>query len=174
MSKIFGPVVQQGYVVPDMQAALDHWIARGVGPFYLMDDIRLPSEHYGDPQETHIAAAFAMSGDQQIELIHPYEDSGRTIYADYLKENPEGGLQHLAVWVGDVDAELARLKDEGVNYIIAHRYINSHAYLDLPDSPGMMIQLMPQDDVHIKMFSVFADGAADWDGVSDPVRPYSS
>ncbi len=49
MSKIFGPVVQQGYVVPDMQAALDHWIARGVGPFYLMDDIRLPSEHYGDP-----------------------------------------------------------------------------------------------------------------------------
>ncbi|MFN3231705.1 MAG: VOC family protein [Alphaproteobacteria bacterium] len=170
MSKIFGPVVQQGYVVPDMQKALAHWVARGVGPFYLQEDIRLPSEHYGDRQESHIQAAFAYSGDQQIELISPYEDCGETIYGDYLKENPEGGLQHLAVWVDDVDAKLEALKQSGLNYVVAHRYIDSHAYLDLPDSPGVMIQLMPADDIHIRMFDVIKKGAEDWDGKTEPVR----
>ena len=40
MSRIFGPVVQQGYVVPDMRKGIAHWLARGVGPFYLIEDIR--------------------------------------------------------------------------------------------------------------------------------------
>ena len=174
MSNLFGPVVQQGYVMPDIHEAMAHWIARGVGPFYLMDDIRLPSEHYGEAQETHIAAAFAISGSQQIEVIMPYPDSGRTIYGDFLKENPEGGLQHLAVWSEDVDADLAQLTEDGINYIVAHRYIGSHAYLDFPDKPGVMMQLMPRDQLHIDMFDVFEKGAATWDGVTDPVRPYSS
>lgn len=30
MSALFGPVIQQGYVVPDVEAAMRHWIARGI------------------------------------------------------------------------------------------------------------------------------------------------
>ena len=29
MSTLFGPVVQQGYVVPDVEKAIAHWLARG-------------------------------------------------------------------------------------------------------------------------------------------------
>jgi len=170
MSRIFGPVVQQGYVVPDMQKALSEWLARGVGPFYLSEDIRLPSEHYGERQESHIQAAFAYWGDQQIELIAPYPDSGKTIYGDYLETHPEGGLQHLAVWADDVDGKLAELKQQGVNYVVAHRYIDSHAYIDFPDAPGVMIQLMPTDELHIRMFDIIKDAAENWDGKTDPVR----
>ena len=110
MSRLFGPVVQQGYVVPDIQEGIRHWLACGAGPFYLIEDIRLPSEHYGQPQESHIQAAFAYSGDQKIELISPYADCGKTSYGDYFKKHPEGGLQHLGVWTEDVDAKLAELK----------------------------------------------------------------
>lgn len=170
MSKIFGPVVQQGYIVPDMEKALAHWIARGVGPFYMEEDIRLASEHYGEPQESHISAAFAFSGDQQIELIYAFPDSGKTIYGDYLKDHPDGGLQHLAVWCDDVDAKLDDLKEQGVDCVVAHRYINSHAYLDFPNAPGPMIQLMPHDDLHIRMFDVIKEGAESWDGKTNPVR----
>ena len=35
MSKLFGPVVQQGYVVPDSDKAISHWLSRGVGPFFV-------------------------------------------------------------------------------------------------------------------------------------------
>jgi hypothetical protein len=173
MSKLFGPVVQQGYVVPDMQKGIQHWLARGIGPFYLIEDIRLPAEHYGERMDCHIQAAFAYSGDQQIELIAVYEDSGPTIYGDYLKENPEGGLQHLAVWCDDVDGKLRELTERGINYVVGHRYINSHAYLDLVDAPGVMIQLMPTDHEHILMFDVIKQGAETWDGKTDPVRPPS-
>jgi hypothetical protein len=40
MSRLFGPVIQQGYGVPDIGAAMDHWLARGVGPFYIEEHIR--------------------------------------------------------------------------------------------------------------------------------------
>ena len=33
MSALFGPVIQQGYVVPDIDVAIEHWVARGIGPF---------------------------------------------------------------------------------------------------------------------------------------------
>ena len=35
MSKLFGPVVQQGYIVSDIDEAMQHWITRGVGPFFV-------------------------------------------------------------------------------------------------------------------------------------------
>ncbi len=35
MSRIFGAIRQNGYVVRDIEAALDHWIkVIGVGPFF--------------------------------------------------------------------------------------------------------------------------------------------
>ncbi len=42
MSVLFGPVVQQGYVVPDVELAMQHWLARGVGPFVFVDIKEFP------------------------------------------------------------------------------------------------------------------------------------
>ena len=49
MSILFGPVVQQGYVVPDVEAAIAHWTARGIGPFFLMDITDFSGEYDGEP-----------------------------------------------------------------------------------------------------------------------------
>src|SRR5690348_10456121 len=49
MSVLFGPMIQQGYIVPDMDSALQHWLARGVGPFYLIAPFSLDALHYGTP-----------------------------------------------------------------------------------------------------------------------------
>ena len=70
MSKLFGPCVQQGYVVPDIYRAMDHWLARGVGPFYIEEHISPPAQFDGQPFTPDISAAFAYCGDQQIELSH--------------------------------------------------------------------------------------------------------
>ena len=41
MSRIFGAVRQNGYVVRDIQAAMKHWIeVMGVGPWYYMDRVK--------------------------------------------------------------------------------------------------------------------------------------
>ncbi|MEN3952998.1 VOC family protein [Iodidimonas sp. SYSU 1G8] len=169
MSKLFGPMIQQGYIVPDLQAGMAHWLARGVGPFYVIPPFTLEAQHYGQPTECRITAAFACSGDQQIELIEPLAGSGPNIYDDYLKEHPEGGLQHLASWSDDVDAQLADLTARGVDYVLAQRYPGSHAYLDLRAAPGVMIQLMPTLQRYLDLFDVAQAEAIDWDG-SHPIR----
>ena len=95
MSVLFGSVVQQGYVVPDVEVAMQHWLDRGVGPFVFVDIADFSGQYDGQPIQAAMQAGFAYSGDQQIEVIAP-SDAHPSIYLDYLRANPGGGLQHLA------------------------------------------------------------------------------
>ena len=73
MSRLFGPLRQMGYVVPDVEAAMRHWVeVCGVGPWFYR---RAPAA-----ERRSAMAASAMttstcrshwrnSGDMQIELI---------------------------------------------------------------------------------------------------------
>ncbi len=166
MSKLFGPVIQQGYVVPDIHAAMQHWLDRGIGPFFIEEHISPEGTADGQTINSDLSAAFAYSGDQQIEVIQQHNEAP-TIYREYLAAHPEGGLQHLAVWVDDIDAKLAQLGD---SYKVRQRYGNDHAYLDSVASPGVMIQLMANNDMINELFDLIRAGANNWDGVTDPVR----
>ena len=167
LSHSFGPIVQQGYVVPDLDAGMAHWIARGVGPFFVLPDHHLETDYYGTPASIRIKAAFAASGSQQIELIEPFPDSGPTVYQDYLDAHPQGGLQHVAVWCDDVPAQIAAMDD---SWVLAQRYKGTHAYFDTKDKPGVMIQFMPTLDRYKDLFATAEAEAKSWDGVTDPVR----
>lgn len=169
MSKIFGAVVQQGYVVPDVQVAIAHWLARGIGPFFVEKLNKLPAEINGKPSTLDLTAAFAYSGDQQIEVIEP-RDNTPSIYRDFLDENPRGGLQHLAVWVDNIDAKLAELKAADQHFEVKQRYGDGHAYIDSTDHPGVMVQLMAHNDAIDELFGIIRDAADNWDGKSDPIR----
>ncbi len=170
MSKLFGPVVQQGYVVPDIEAGMRHWLARGIGPFYVMPPFAVDVLHYGMASECRMTAAFACSGTQQIELIQPLGGGGPSVYGDYLAAHPAGGLQHLASWCDDIEAKLEDLSARGIDYVLAQRYPNSHAYLDMSRSPGIMIQLLPRREGTVAFFDEIERGAAEWDGVTNPIR----
>jgi catechol 2,3-dioxygenase-like lactoylglutathione lyase family enzyme len=174
MSEMFGPVVQQGYVVPEVESAMQHWLARGVGPFAFVDIKDFPGLYCDEPIMAEMQAGFAYSGDQQIEVITPSNEHP-SIYQDFLNEVPQGGLQHLAFWVDDIDSELARLDHRGVRYRVWQRYgapptYEAHAYLDLIDHPGVMVQLMARSDFYDMMFGALHAAAQDWDGVTDPIR----
>ena len=42
MSRIFGNVCQNGYVVRDIEAAMTHWIdVMGVGPWFYIEDVKM-------------------------------------------------------------------------------------------------------------------------------------
>jgi hypothetical protein len=169
MSRIFGPVIQQGYVVPEIHRAMDHWIARGIGPFFIEEHIKPPGVYDGQAIATDLSAAFAYSGDQQIEVIQQHNDAP-TIYSDYLKAHPEGGLQHLAVWVDSIEEKLGELKRTGRNYRVRQRYGDMHAYLDSDDQPGVMIQLMAHNEFMDELFGLIRKAADEWDGESRPIR----
>jgi catechol 2,3-dioxygenase-like lactoylglutathione lyase family enzyme len=169
MSLIFGPCVQQGYVVPDIQAAMQHWLARGVGPFYIEEHISPPAEFDGRPFTPDISAAFAYCGEQQIELVQQHDDQA-TVYSEFLRAQPAGGLQHLAFWCDDVPRAIAELGEAGLRYRVRQRYGDMHAYLDSEDAPGIMVQLMDSGPMMSELFAVIKQGAETWDGVTDPIR----
>jgi catechol 2,3-dioxygenase-like lactoylglutathione lyase family enzyme len=169
MSKLFGPVVQQGYVVPDIEAAMQHWLARGVGPFFVEVLEDLPAVVGDTPTQLSLTAAFAYWGDQQIEVISQ-QDDGPSIYNDFLEQNPAGGLQHVAVWVDEIDATLAELRSAGRNFTVAQRYGDGHAYLDSTEEPGIMVQLMAHNEAIDTLFGIIKGAAEDWDGHTDPIR----
>lgn len=169
MSTLFGPIVQQGYVVPDLFEAVHHWLARGIGPFFVEEHIRPPGEFDGQPIQADLSAAFAYSGDQQIEVIQTFDDTP-TIYREYLEKNPEGGLQHVAVWVDSIPDKLDELERCTQTFRVRQRYGDMHAYLDSVDRPGVMIQLMARNDFMDNLFGMIKAGSTDWDGHTNPIR----
>lgn len=169
MSHLFGPCVQQGHVVPEIYTAIHHWLARGVGPFYIEEHISPEAEFDDQPFTPDISAAFAYSGDQQIELVQQHDDQP-TVYREFLELNPAGGLQHLAFWCDDVPAVIARHCGTAGAFRVRQRYGDMHAYLDCIDDPGLMIQLMDSGPMMTSLFAIIKEGAETWDGKTDPIR----
>lgn len=169
MSTIFGSVVQQGYVVPDVEAAMRHWLARGIGPFFVEELRDYPAVVDGQDVTVNLTAAFAYSGDQQIEVIQADDDTF-TIYSEFLGQCPGGGLQHLAVWVDDIPETLKELEAAGHTFVVRQQYGDRHAYLDDAESPGVMIQLMARGEAVNELFGIIRNGADTWDGQSRPIR----
>jgi catechol 2,3-dioxygenase-like lactoylglutathione lyase family enzyme len=169
MSALFGPVIQQGYVVPDIDVAIEHWVARGIGPFFIEAHIRPKGSYDGVEIQPDLSAAFAYSGDQQIEVIQQHDDAP-TIYGDYLAANPAGGLQHLAVWVDSIAETVAMLDTAGRGYRVRQRYGDGHAYLDSTTAPGVMMQLMARSDHLVALMGAIKEASVGWDGVTAPIR----
>ena len=170
MSRLFGPVIQLGYVVPDIQVALRHWIdVIGVGPFFLFEHMHPPAAEYrGEPTDVDISAAFSYSGEQQIELIEQH-NAEPSVYRDYLARHPEGGLHHFAFWTEGNEALLEQLASDGHEFEVSQRYGTDHSYLSTEAVPGTMIQLMHATDAYVGLFEMIRQAAVGWNG-AEPIR----
>ncbi len=114
MDSWLGPIDQLGYVVDDIESAMNHWIERlGVGPFYFLPSPPMQDLAYrGQPTEARIAVALSFSGPLQIELIQPLDDHP-TPYRDFMAVHGTG-LHHVARFVDDYDEALAGYTSRGM------------------------------------------------------------
>ncbi len=173
MSRIFGPIFQNGYVVNDIDAALDHWVnVLGVGPFY-----KLPVEfevyrYRGRESNPKIQVALANSGDLQIELIQQVNDAP-SHYVDFLKEHGPG-LQHFAVLSSDYDSDLARYARSGYKPLAEVKLKDSlrAVYLETASHPGTIVEVVENLPDFSQALKVIHDAAKGWDG-SSPVRAFA-
>jgi len=171
MSKVFGRLRQIGYIVHDLDQAIERWLSIGIGPFFRTDHIELDSFKVGGvDMAIDLSLAFAYSGDVQIELIqqHNVEPSP---YKDYLDTYGEG-MHHVCFWSMDYAADFARWTEQG--YKLALNGVlggANFAYFDHPTLPGTYVEvadMVPWVDVmeHMRL------AAEKWDG-SGPVRDFS-
>lgn len=170
MSRLFGPILQNGYAVYDWRSAAQHWFeVMGVGPFFLMEHIEFEWCTYrGEPADIDMSVAIAYTGGQQIELVQQHNDAP-SIYTEYLAAN-EPGLQHMGVFVDDLQAAL----DE---HDLRHKIVQegrtaagvNFAYVDTVFHNGTMLELIEVDEKIRGAFDFMRQAAEDWDGL-DPIR----
>ena len=174
MSRHFGEIRQLGYVVHDIEAAMAYWSETlGVGPWYYNPRVPIVNYEYdGQHYEPHNSVALANSGFVQVELIQTRNDVP-SMYRDFLRAG-RTGLQHVAYWTQNYDADVERLLAQGFKPKMSGevgargRFI----YFDTEYHPGTVIELSEVAGPKGRMFDLIRESATGWDGTTDPVRPF--
>ena len=174
MSRHFGAIRQLGYVVHDIEAAMDYWSKTlGVGPWFYNPKVPIKNYRYnGEAHEPHNSVALANSGYVQVELIQTRNDVP-SMYRDFLQAG-RTGLQHVAYWTSDYDADLARLTAEGFKTVMSGEVGEKgrFVYFDTEYHPGTVIELSDVAGPKGRMFDLIRAESETWDGKTDPVRPF--
>ena len=172
MSRIFGPVCQNGYVVRDIRSVMDHWInVVGVGPWYYIDRVKTDYfRHRGRESDLEMSIALANSGALQIELIQQ-RNAAPSMYTEFLDAGREG-LQHMSFWTIDYQALYDRALALG--YKVGHEgqiggEKGRFAYFDTEAHPGTVIEISDISGGKGRFFERIRQAAANWDG-TDPIR----
>ena len=173
MSRFLGQIRQLGYVVPDIEAAMNYWSKTlGVGPWFYNPRVPIVNYRYeGLPYEPHNSVALANSGYVQVELIQTRNDVP-SMYRDFLQAG-RTGLQHVAYWTEDYDADLQRLLAQGFKPKMSGEVGDRgrFVYFDTEYHPGTVIELSEVSGPKGYMFQQIRQAADGWDG-KDPVRPF--
>lgn len=113
MSK-YNRVHQLGFVVPDMEAAMDFYGAvYGVKRWYRpvnepQGELFFEGRPFSDPGYD---MAIGYCGKTEIELITVGKVDN--LYSRYLAQNPAGGLHHISFFVRNLDAWVEEYKAKG-------------------------------------------------------------
>lgn len=172
MSRHFGPIRQNGYVVRDLKSAMDHWVnVHGVGPWFYVEKVKTDYfRHRGQDSDMTMSVALANSGDLQIELIQQTNDAP-SMYKEFLDSGREG-LQHVAYWSTDFQKAYDEIKARG-HAVVHEGQIGGEqgrfAYFDTENHSGTVLELSDISGPKGKFFEHIRQVALDWDG-SDPIR----
>jgi catechol 2,3-dioxygenase-like lactoylglutathione lyase family enzyme len=178
MSRFFGEIRQVAYLVPDIEAAMDHWAkVLGVGPWYYNPKIPIVNYTYrGQRYEPHNSVALANAGSLQIELVQT-RDEVPSMYRDFLRAGCSG-VQHFAYWTEAFDVDLARAEAAGFTVCMGGEVGENgrFVYFEKPGAtdsalPGTVIELSEVLGPKGKLFKMIREASVGWAG-ADPVRPF--
>jgi methylmalonyl-CoA/ethylmalonyl-CoA epimerase len=169
----FGPVMQNAFVVDDLDATLDHWVNKmGVGPFYLFEHVQFQEIYFRSESGRNIdmTAAIGYWGGVQIEFIKQHNEAP-SIYQEF-KSKGLRGMQHMGVITQNLDEQLAQLKPHGIVPVqwgtmpTGMRF----AYVSSDFHPGAMIEIIEPGPVVEGYFKLMKDAADNWDGSNGIIR----
>lgn len=167
MSRLFGAIRQNGYVVRDIHHEIDHWVnVMGVGPWYYIDRVQTDYfRHRGETSGAEMSIALANSGGLQIELIQQRNDAP-SMCKEFLDAGHEG-LQHVAYWTRDYQALYDRALSLG--YIVGQEGQiggpqGRFAYFDTKGHAGTVIEISDISGSKGQFFDHIRRAASDWDG----------
>jgi hypothetical protein len=170
-----GGVAQTAFVVPDLPAAIEHWVTNmGAGPFFVLPNLLAPGQVYRDQESrADVTLAMGFAGHMQIELIQPLDDHP-SVYKETIDLRGHG-FHHLGIACDDVEATSAEYRQRGYReaYRAAVPTGGEVVYLDNGRGAAEgFIELLPVTPTMDEIFTRFWQESRTWDG-SDPARPFA-
>jgi hypothetical protein len=169
----YGPIRQMGYVVRDIEAAMQVWARRlRIGPWFYNPRLKLDAFSFRGVSypDLHMSYALSHSGELQIELIQQRCDTP-SLYLEHLARHGEG-LQHLGLWPDDYDQVHALARSSGLTVAQEGRFGRIRfAYFEEAGHGGTSLELSEMRDERRPGLARIRQAAAEWDG-RDPVRAY--
>lgn len=174
MSRVFGAIRQNGYVVEDLDRAIGHWVdVLGIGPFFKAPHLKL--EHYsyrGEESAPDLSIALAYSGDLQIELIQQHNDAPSS-YRDFLRAHGPG-LQHFCTFAnGDYDGDRERFRSLGLRVNSEGKLLGGgrFTYYDTEGHAGTIVEFGEGAPATREVFEKIRLASVNWNGEA-PVRNF--
>lgn len=165
-----GPVMQLAFVPSDFDAAVRHWTqVMGVGPFFLMEDIRLVDMKYrGAPTDAVFDLALAYWGDMQIELIRPKNEAPSIYTGEY---GVRDRLHHTCLLLDDIADAYSACERHGAEILVEGKVGESGAviYADPGGGPGHLVEMLQTQPGTHELFGMIKQAGLGWDG-NDPLR----
>lgn len=170
MARQFGRLTQLGYVVRDLDRAMNYWIRTlGVGPFFVVSELVIPEIVYrGKTQPLTMSFAYSHSGGVQIELVAYSEQP--SIFKEAIQQGLKG-VHHLGYMVDDFAAAIRCAQAGGLEPIQSGTFGGtSFAYYDTGEAEAVaIIELTETSPAKLQRFETVRDAAENWDGL-DPIR----
>ena len=118
--------------VPDLDRAIERF----------KEDFGLAFDGMEDVPSAKTQTAFFPLPPTSIELVHPLNGEGAI--AKYLESKP-GGLHHLCFRTDDIDADVARLKAKGYQFLADEPGIGAHGcrviFIHPRSCDGVLVEL---------------------------------
>lgn len=158
------PIMQIGYLVSDLDAAVDAWHTQtGIGPWRVYRGVEMVGTCRGASCTVVIDVALSYSGDVQMELIEAKSPAP----SPYHREDGEPilGIHHVARISEDLDAEVDLAEERGQRLLFRGANFSTEvAYFDSPELPGVIVEYIKGEHTRAMLAAGVAE-ARDWDGV---------
>ena len=166
MEKLYGPIMQMGFVVDNFEDPIKHWTEKlNVGPFFILEHLDLKDFHYkGNKSDIDFSVAISFSGDMQIELIKQHCDTP-SIYNEY-SDIKRGDLHHICRLTSDINNDIKILENQGYKNIQDGETEDGgikFAYLDIQKNYGSILELAELAEENLALTEAMKNASRNWD-----------
>lgn len=159
-----GPV-QIAYAVGDVVEAAQQWVARGVGPFFVLEHIEvLQVRIHGTPATFDHSSAYAQWGSVMVELICQHDGGSSPVVGPT-------GVHHMAHFVDDFAAASTALTASGAVEVLYAETASGmpFAFHDGRAEYGHLIEIYERTERLRRFYDMVRHASVGWAG-DDAIR----
>jgi hypothetical protein len=161
-------VRQLAYKVNNLEtAAAAHHRRFGSGPFFVLRHVTLASSvHRGVERAFDHSSAYGQWGSVMVELVVQHNADDSALHDMFPWGSGKEGLHHAALFVDDLQGEIARFEAEGAPLAQLSVTVGgtAFAFVDTRASLGHMLELYEPTAQLTGFYAIVAAAAQGWDG----------